>query len=208
MNPAEFVKYIDNPTYFQSSPNTVELRELCLKYPFFQSAHILLLLAQNQEDSIFTGDHLAKTAIYAGDRGQLYQRINEKQAQVPVDETQSEIPVSGAYDIETTFTDKKPKAINVNQDKKLLTNQIIDKFLQEKPSIQKPKAEFYSAPKKAAESLDDSTGFATETLAKIYIRQKNYVKALKIYQQLSLQNPEKSNYFAPLIESLKNKLNE
>lgn len=42
--------------------------------------------------------------------------------------------------------------------------------------------------------LDDSC--LTETLAKIYVKQRRYVKALEIIRRLYLKNPKKSAYFA------------
>jgi hypothetical protein len=42
--------------------------------------------------------------------------------------------------------------------------------------------------------LDDSC--LTETLAKIYVKQRRYVKALEIIRRLNLKNPKKSAYFA------------
>lgn len=47
---------------------------------------------------------------------------------------------------------------------------------------------------------------ATETLGKLLIRQGEYAKAIKVYEQLSLVNPEKSSSFAATIEELKQKL--
>ena len=47
-------------------------------------------------------------------------------------------------------------------------------------------------------------GFYTETLAAIYAEQGYYEQAAKIYSQLILAYPEKSAYFASLIENLKN----
>ncbi|MGN0191464.1 MAG: hypothetical protein ACI39U_07395 [Candidatus Cryptobacteroides sp.] len=47
-------------------------------------------------------------------------------------------------------------------------------------------------------------GFYTETLAAIYAEQGYYGQAEKIYSQLILAYPEKSAYFASLIEKLKN----
>lgn len=51
--------------------------------------------------------------------------------------------------------------------------------------------------------LDDN--IVTETLAKIYAIQGKKDKAIEAYQNLSLKYPEKSAYFAQLIEDLKNK---
>ena len=42
----------------------------------------------------------------------------------------------------------------------------------------------------------------TESLAKIYIRQRRYAKALEIIRKLSLNNPEKNAYFADQIRFL------
>ncbi|MFT7429332.1 MAG: hypothetical protein ACI9IZ_001830, partial [Nonlabens sp.] len=46
--------------------------------------------------------------------------------------------------------------------------------------------------------------FMTETLAKVYVAQKNYSKALKAYEVLVLQHPEKSAFFADQIQEIKN----
>ena len=58
----------------------------------------------------------------------------------------------------------------------------------------------------ARQSVQDPTNLASETLAKLLIRQGQYRKAIKIYQRLSLLYPEKSRYFAATIEELKLKL--
>jgi hypothetical protein len=44
--------------------------------------------------------------------------------------------------------------------------------------------------------------FFSETLAKIYIKQRKYDKALKIIRKLNLLNPEKNRYFADQIRFL------
>ena len=43
----------------------------------------------------------------------------------------------------------------------------------------------------------------TETLAKIYLQQKKYKKALYAYQILSLKYPEKNGFFANQIKTIK-----
>lgn len=47
---------------------------------------------------------------------------------------------------------------------------------------------------------------ATETLGKLLAKQGQYAKAIKVYEQLSLVNPEKSSSFAATIQELKQKL--
>ena len=42
----------------------------------------------------------------------------------------------------------------------------------------------------------------TETLARIYVRQKKYARAIEAYRILMLKNPKKSGYFADQIREL------
>ncbi|MFA6873868.1 MAG: tetratricopeptide repeat protein [Bacteroidaceae bacterium] len=53
---------------------------------------------------------------------------------------------------------------------------------------------------KDEKDLDES--YFTETLAKIYVKQKRYDKALEIIRSINLKNPKKSAYFADQIRFL------
>ena len=64
-------------------------------------------------------------------------------------------------------------------------------------------AEFFSPVNTARLSVIEDENFVTETLAKIYVKQKNYSKAIKAYEILSLQNPEISITFAARIKSIR-----
>ncbi len=80
---------------------------------------------------------------------------------------------------------------------------LIDKFINENPSISRPKPEFYNPVTVAHNSVVDQENIVSETLAKIYLNQGHHDKAISIFEKLSLKYPEKSSYFAALIEEAK-----
>jgi hypothetical protein len=55
----------------------------------------------------------------------------------------------------------------------------------------------------AEKPIIESDSLMTETLARIYLEQKNYEKALQSYKILSLKYPEKSSLFADQIKAIK-----
>ena len=77
---------------------------------------------------------------------------------------------------------------------------VIDKFIVEnpkiKPTLNTPKPKLVDN----TDSVEDS--LMTETLAQIYLEQKNYEKAIKSYRILSLKYPEKSTFFADRIKAV------
>ena len=83
---------------------------------------------------------------------------------------------------------------------------IIDKFISENPKIKPVKKDHTPKPKLVNNDDDVSESIMTETLARIYLEQKNYDKAIQSYKILSLKYPEKSSFFADqikLVEELK-----
>ena len=50
----EIIKsYIQNPREIFNDPDTLALKEVLQKYPYFATAHLLQEIAQNQKESIF-----------------------------------------------------------------------------------------------------------------------------------------------------------
>lgn len=84
---------------------------------------------------------------------------------------------------------------------------LIEKFLRDAPRMPRPKKEFYNPVNQAARSIEENEDFYTETYAYICLKQGNAAKAIKIYEKLSLKFPEKSSYFAGLIEKIKKEQN-
>ena len=82
-------------------------------------------------------------------------------------------------------------------------NELIDKFLLSNPRIipDKNYNSILSLPDYS--SILEEEDFFSETLAKIYIKQKYYDKAILTYEKLCLKYPEKSIYFANQIEKVK-----
>ena len=103
--------------------------------------------------------------------------------------------------------EREKEEVDNKEGKILSKTEIIDKFIAENPQISRPKQEFYNPMTVAQASVVDKENIISETLATIYLNQGYVEKAISVYQKLSLKNPEKSVYFAELIEKAKNKFN-
>ncbi len=85
--------------------------------------------------------------------------------------------------------------------------EIIDSFIRQEPSMPPPKSTFYNPVEYAKRSVVDQENIVSETLANIYMDQGHYEKAIHLYEKLILKFPEKSSYFAALIEKAKKNIN-
>ncbi len=79
---------------------------------------------------------------------------------------------------------------------------LIDKFIETNPKIT-PVKNTPSAPVNIEKSSQDTSYLMTETLAKVYLEQKKYQKAIQAYEILILKYPEKSHFFADRISDIK-----
>ncbi|MBT8288481.1 MAG: hypothetical protein KJO00_10710 [Bacteroidia bacterium] len=85
--------------------------------------------------------------------------------------------------------------------RRITQEKTIDKFIETNPVMPALRSDIQQADlAKAQMSQPDS--LMTETLARIYLEQKNYEKAKQAYRVLSLKYPEKSGFFADQIQAI------
>jgi hypothetical protein len=80
--------------------------------------------------------------------------------------------------------------------------EIIDKFIESSPKI--PPIRLEDKTTAIKESNEDEQHYLmTETLARVYLEQKKYQRAIQAYEILILKYPEKSSFFANRISDIK-----
>ncbi|RED22084.1 hypothetical protein BD847_3582 [Flavobacterium cutihirudinis] len=92
---------------------------------------------------------------------------------------------------EKTEEEKKKKA------------EIIDRFIEANPKISPIKQTAITASIQLDINKDESSYLMTETLARVYLEQKKYTKAIQAYEILILKYPEKITFFADRISDIK-----
>jgi len=100
-----------------------------------------------------------------------------------------------------------PQAIDHSQDtdddpERARRLQLIDRFIESNPKIKvsPPDASFKKT--NLEDRFQPNDSLMTETLARVYVEQKNFSKAKQAYRILSLKYPEKSGFFADQIRAI------
>ena len=93
--------------------------------------------------------------------------------------------------------------VDENELRRQQQSELIDKFIIANPRIEQAKDKTsYPVADLSAPHLEEKEGLVTETLARIYINQEYFSKAIAIYEKLCLKYPEKSSYFAGQIKKV------
>ncbi len=171
-----------------------ELKLLTKKYPWFQLGWMLYLKNLKQIDSPEYQAELKKVAVRVPNRKLLYNYLHSD-SQKNSGENE--------YENSTHVFDETESETENNEG-----NSLIDKFLLLKPgAIRRISGDEDSAGMEnrvaiLEKSVTENEELVTDSLASIYLQQKNYDKALAAYKKLSLKYPEKSIYFATQIEEI------
>jgi tetratricopeptide (TPR) repeat protein len=96
---------------------------------------------------------------------------------------------------------ENPSEAEIEKRKK---NELIDKFIETSPKIPPIKNDIIISNIIFEPSNADNSYIMTETLARVYLEQKKYQKAIQAYEILILKYPEKSSFFADRILDIKN----
>jgi len=106
--------------------------------------------------------------------------------------------------LHTNYSVSEYRLPDYEEDDSPKTNkELIENFIKKYPkAIKKDVNKQKSASQELQEPEKETVSFVTETLAKIYIKQQLFDKAIQAYQKLSLKYPEKSIYFAAQIENI------
>ncbi|MBQ6732410.1 MAG: hypothetical protein IJR06_04750 [Paludibacteraceae bacterium] len=180
-----FLNYIKHPE--QLDVNSLPaIKDLVQQYPYFQAARMLYIRNLKNTDDLSYHAELKKGAINVPDRVRLEQIMNKAASEK---KEQSTV---------TVVADDA----NIESVPQLKHHDLIDSFITANPHI-KPVGEVSDVETVVLDNTNVTDSIFTESLAKIYIKQGQYDKAIRIFEKLNLKYPEKSSYFADQIRFLK-----
>ena len=210
MNKKNFIKILQQPEKL-SKKELLFLQEISDEFPYFQPSRAIYLKSLADNEDIKFKKYLKSTSIYSRDRKILFDFIKNIQNQNDkvffnkneITSALVENKISDSIEIseQNSFVDWL-KLSNLKPIDRSKETQAVDKFISKKPKI-RIKANETQSDNDKNDDLANQSGFMTETLAKLYLNQKNYEKAIQSYKILILKFPEKNSYFADQIKKIK-----
>ncbi len=215
MTQQDIIEMVKNPA--EIKPRWIpELSEFLREYPYSQTFRMLYLKAlKNAGDFRYESEkshvsaYILDRAVLADlmDREPLHHSEEEKQKKSGVNQSEEKsqavpknnVAVSPITDIMAELEQMQPVAVQPKKKSSSRRQGMIDSFLEESKG---KSVEIKVKQEPESQIVEDRTEgqgneqFYTETLAKIYVKQKKYDQAVKIFKRLMTKNSEKSVYFA------------
>ena len=168
-----------------------DLKKILNSYPYFQSASAYYLKSLRARENEAYNELLPKTALLTSNRVILRDWLFKSIEIVISDNSKTE-----KYSFLDWFD-----IIDDNEQQVEKKFDLIDQFIKNSPKIQFSQEKKSEPEIKIGAKIKDE--LITETLAKIYVTQKKFNKAIKAYEILSLKYPKKSSFFADQIIYIK-----
>ncbi|MDG1718806.1 MAG: hypothetical protein P8H17_03155 [Flavobacteriales bacterium] len=229
MNTERIISLIESPNLINRKDITF-LEDISIKHPSFSISHVLLAKGLLNTESVRYNQKLKKAALYSLNRKQLFRLISEDvkkdeivKENIPIEvikveekliiTKKEELKIGQPLEFDETeeysFTEwlSLTKVQKINREEKEETD-LINNFIEKSPTIKGEKNKFFSPIETAKSSIIENEELVTETLARVYLEQEYFEKAIESYKKLSLKYPKKSSFFADqinLINDLKKK---
>ena len=195
----KFSQLLKNPREI-TLEESLSIKKIIKQYPFFQTARIIELIGLKKYDHLSFNKALKNCAIYSTNRSILYDIIECQENNINSHKIEN-IKILSSEKTKNSFIDwlniSKPVSENINES-------LISNFLKINPKISSNKIK--SNENLANDFKLSKKEYMTETLAKVYFKQKKYSEAIKAYEILCLKYPEKISLFADQIKTIKNSL--
>ncbi|MBU87223.1 MAG: hypothetical protein CMC53_03955 [Flavobacteriaceae bacterium] len=201
----KFIEFLVDPNAMSlDEANAIE--KIINQYPYFNVAKAVQSIAFKNHNSTKFNSSLKRCSSSSLDRARLREIIISESyiTSENIKEFKEDLDLLTTHN-KNSFLSWLKKTKSVNYNSKTNANSLIEKFLQ---SDQKLNLNRVNEDQNITKNYNISKKeFMTETLAKIYLKQEKYTKAIKAYEILSLKYPEKIILFANQIKKIKRILN-